>query len=32
MGEFDEFKAIGAHRIAGADGGGRRVMRKWTHG
>ena len=29
---FDELEAIGAHRIVGADGGGRRVVRKRTHG
>ena len=29
---FDEFETIGAHRIVGADDGGRRVVRKWTHG
>ena len=28
---FDEFKAIGAHRIVGANRCGRRVVRKWTH-
>jgi hypothetical protein len=32
MGVFDEFKTIGAHRIGGADGRCRRVVRKWTHG
>ena len=32
VGVFDELKAVGAHRIVGADGGGRRVVRKWTHG
>ena len=29
---FDELKAVGAHRVVGGDGGGRRVVRKWTHG
>ncbi len=29
---FDKFKAVGAHRIVGADDRGRRVVRKWTHG
>ncbi len=29
---FDELKAIGAHRIVGADSRRRRVVRKWTHG
>jgi hypothetical protein len=28
---LDEFEAVSAHRIVGADGGGRRVMRKRTH-
>ena len=28
---FDELKAVGAHRIVGADHRGRRVVRKWTH-
>ena len=32
VGVFDELEAVGAHRIVGADGGGRRVVRKWTHG
>jgi hypothetical protein len=32
VGVFDELEAVGAHRIVGADGRGRRVMRKWTHG
>ena len=32
MGVFDELKTIGAHRIIGCNGGGRRVVRKWTHG
>ena len=29
---FDELETVGAHRIVGADGGGRRVVRKRTHG
>ncbi len=29
---FDELKAVGAHRIVGANGRRRRVVRKWTHG
>src|SRR4051794_12087163 len=29
---FDEFKTVGTHWIVGADGGGRRLMRKWSHG
>jgi hypothetical protein len=29
---FDEFEAVGAHRIIGGDRRGRRVVRKWTHG
>ena len=29
---FDELETIGAHRVVGADGGGRRVVRKRTHG
>jgi hypothetical protein len=29
---LDELEAVGAHRIVGADGGGRRVVRKRTHG
>ncbi len=29
---FDELETVGAHRVVGADGGGRRVVRKWTHG
>ena len=32
MGVFDELKAVGAHRIVGANGRRRRVVRKWTHG
>jgi DNA-binding Lrp family transcriptional regulator len=32
VGIFDELEAVGAHRIVGADGGGRRVVRKRTHG
>ena len=32
MGVFDELETIGAHRIVGADSGGRRVVRKRTHG
>ena len=29
---FDELKTVGAHRVVGANRGGRTVMRKWTHG
>ena len=29
---LDELEAVGAHRVVGADRGGRRVVRKWTHG
>ena len=29
---FDELEAVGAHRVVGGDGGGRRVVRKRTHG
>ncbi len=29
---FDEFEAVGAHRVVGADDRCRRVVRKWTHG
>ena len=29
---FDELEPVGAHRIVGADGGGRCVVRKRTHG
>ena len=29
---FDELKAIGTHRIVGANNCRRRVVRKWTHG
>ena len=32
VGVFDKLKPVSAHRIVGADGGGRRVVRKWTHG
>ena len=32
MGVFDELKSVGTHRIVGADGGGRRVVRKRAHG
>ena len=32
MGVFDELEAVGAHRIVGADRGGRRVVRERTHG
>ena len=32
VGVFDELETVGAHRIVGADGRGRRVVRKWTHG
>ena len=32
VGVFDELKTVGAHRVVGADGGGRRVVRKRTHG
>ncbi len=28
---FDELKSVGAHRIVGANGRRRRVVRKWTH-
>ena len=32
VGVFDELETVGAHRVVGVDGGGRRVVRKWTHG
>ena len=32
MGEFDEFKTVGASGVGGADLGFRGVMRKWAHG
>ena len=32
VGIFDELEPVGAHRIVGADGGGRSVVRKRTHG
>jgi hypothetical protein len=28
---FDKLKALGAHRIVGADDRCRRIVRKWTH-
>lgn len=31
VGIFDEFEAVGAHRVVGRNRGGRRVMRKRTH-
>src|SRR6202021_732440 len=31
MSVFEELEAGGAHRIVGADGGGRGVVRKWSH-
>ncbi|MHC2227440.1 hypothetical protein ACVL91_005637 [Bradyrhizobium elkanii] len=32
MGIFDEFEAVGAHRVLSADLGRRRIVRKRTHG